>query len=331
MASAQVYIYIDENGKLSVSSTNPNKPTREHKGKSLLTLPDDYVVIDLETTGLSPEFDEIIEVSAIRFNSNKRIDSFSTLVKPKHRIPEFITELTGITNDMVSHAPEIKKALKDLMSFLSPEDILLGYNVNFDINFLYDNCEYELEEPFRNNFVDVMRIAKRIEPALEDHRLGTLSSFYGIKTIHHRAEADCDTCQQCYVRLKEKAISIFGSAEEFSKRRHNELKAKDIHATTETFDETHPFYKKTVAFTGALERMLRKDAMQIVVDLGGFVGDGVTAKTNYLVLGNLAYSSNVKGDKSAKLRKAESLVAKGQDLQIIPEDVFYDIIADAQE
>ena len=107
MASAQVYIYFDEKGKLSFSPTNPNKTTREFKGKSLLDLPSDYVVIDLETTGLSPEFDEIIEISAIRFTNDNRTDSFSSLVKPNHKIPEFITELTGITNDMVAQAPSL--------------------------------------------------------------------------------------------------------------------------------------------------------------------------------------------------------------------------------
>lgn len=331
MASAQVFINIDENGKITVSSENPNKPLRKQKGKSILGFPSSYVVIDLETTGLSTEFDDIIEICAIRYKEDSLESSFSTLVKPKDRIPEFITELTGITNEMVSDAPRIKQALQGLESFLYPDDIILGYNVNFDINFLYDNYEYELNHPFTNNFIDVMRIAKRLEPTLSNHKLETLSSHYGIDSNHHRAEADCETCQQCYLKLKEKGIAKYGSAEEFSKRHYNELKAKDIHATTDSFNEEHPFFGKTIVFTGGLEQMVRRDAMQLVVDLGGIVGDGVTAKTNYLVLGNLAYSANIKGDKSSKLRKAETLIAKGQDLQIIPEKVFYDIIGDAQQ
>ncbi len=330
MASAQVYISFDENGKIVVSTTKP-KPNREYKGKSLLDLPNDYVVIDLETTGLSPEFDEIIEVSALRFKDDTLIETFSTLVKPERKIPEFITALTGISNDMVSNSPRIKRVLEDLKSFLSIDDIIMGYNVNFDINFLYENYEIEFNEPFRNNFVDVLRIAKRLESSLPDHKLETLSSYYGVKSIHHRAEADCDTCQKCYMKLKEKAIAEYGSVEEFSKRYYSVLKAKDIQATTDVFDEEHPFFGKTVVFTGALEQMVRKDAMQLVVNLGGIVGDGVTSKTNYLVLGNLAYSANVKGDKSSKLKKAEVLIAKGQDLKIIPESVFYDIIGDAQQ
>ena len=331
MASAQIYIYLDDDGKIALSSENPSKPIREHKGKSLLDFPSNYVAVDLETTGLSPDYDDIIEICALRFKDDSLEASFSTLVKPREKIPEFITDLTGITNEMVSNAPKIKQALKNLESFLSPDDVILGYNVNFDINFLYDNYEFELGYPFKNDFIDVMRLARRLEPSLPNHKLETLSSYYGIETKHHRAEADCDTCQQCYLKLKEKGIAEFGSAEAFSKRHYNELKARDIHATTNTFNEDHPFFGKTVAFTGGLEQMVRRDAMQLVVNLGGIVGDGVTAKTNYLVLGNLAYSSNIKGDKSSKLRKAESLIAKGQDLQIIPEKVFYDIISDAQQ
>ncbi len=331
MSSGSIYVYFDENGKLTSSTHNPGS-VRNSKGKSLLCFPDSYVVIDLETTGLSPDFDEIIEVSAMRFSGDSFVGDYTSLIKPQNTIPEFITALTGITNEMVADAPSIKTVLKELQSFITKDDILLGYNVNFDINFLYDFFEYELEETFTNDFVDVMRLARRLEKALPNHKLETLATHYGIESTHHRAKADCDTCWQCYMKLKEKAVIDYGSTESFlkaTKHHYNELKAKDIHATTTEFNEDHPFFSKTVVFTGTLERMERKKAMQIVVNCGGVCGDGVTAKTNYLILGNLAYSSNVKGEKSAKLMKAEKLIEKGQELQIIPENVFYDIIADS--
>jgi len=174
MSSATIYVYFDEEGKLVTSTNNPRKNERTHKGKSILAFPDNYVVLDLETTGLSPDYDEIIEISAIRFESNNQISKFVTLVKPKRRIPEFITELTGISNEMVADSPRINTALKGLRQFLNKEDIILGYNINFDINFLYDNYEYELEDLFTNDFVDVMRFARRLEKDLPNHKLSLI-------------------------------------------------------------------------------------------------------------------------------------------------------------
>jgi len=77
-----------------------------------------------------------------------------------------------------------------------------------------------------------------------------------------------------------------------------------------------------------LEKMQRKEAMQLVVDLGGHVGDSVTKKTNYLILGNNDYCPTIKEGKSSKQKKAETLKLSGQDIEIISEDVFYDLVAE---
>ncbi|PTJ09351.1 BRCT domain-containing protein, partial [Staphylococcus simulans] len=86
-------------------------------------------------------------------------------------------------------------------------------------------------------------------------------------------------------------------------------------------------YDKVCVLTGKLEYMTRKEAMQTIADIGGINANGVTKKTNYLILGNFDYSTNVKGNKSAKLRKAEKYILEGQDLQILSENVFYDLIS----
>ena len=101
----------------------------------------------------------------------------------------------------------------------------------------------------------------------------------------------------------------------------------EIYTRTE-FDETHPLYGKLCVFTGTLEKMQRKDAMQIVVDLGGQVGNSVTKKTNFLILGNNDYCPLIKDGKSSKQKKAETLKLAGNDIEIISEDVFYDMISE---
>ena len=107
---------------------------------------------------------------------------------------------------------------------------------------------------------------------------------------------------------------------------HGGVKAADITATSVNFDPEHPLYGKVCVFTGALERMTRKEAMQIVVDLGAICGDSVTEKTNYLILGNNDYCTTIKDGKSSKQKKAEKLKLKGNEIEIISENIFYDLI-----
>ena len=113
---------------------------RTNKGQSLIAFIDDYVAVDLETTGLDPRFDAIIEIAAVKVAGGKPVDSFATLVKPPFEVDEFITELTGITNDMLAHAPAIEAVLPSFLEFVG-DGVVVGHNVNFDINFLYDEAQ----------------------------------------------------------------------------------------------------------------------------------------------------------------------------------------------
>ncbi len=308
------------------------RTVRDFKGNSLLSFPDDYCVIDIETTGFSPAYDEIIEISALKIRSNNITDSFSSLVQPpfcgSNYIDSYIEELTGITNEMLASAPSIKDVMPDFISFIS-NDILIGHNAHFDINFLYDSCMNCLDKPLTNDFVDTMRIFKRLHKELEHHRLIDLAGLYNIDySSAHRSLADCEITYRCFLKLQEEIIEQYGSFDNFSRQARYGVKAKDISSSVTSFDETNPLFGKVIVFTGTLEKMTRKEAMQLVADLGGINADGVTAKTNFLVLGNNDYCTTIKDGKSNKQKKAEQLKLKGKDIEIIPENVFYDFIQD---
>lgn len=302
------------------------QPSREHKGKSLTKISSDYTVLDIETTGLDPCFDEIIEISALRVRSADVTDTFSSLVKPSEPVSDFITELTGITNEMLDDAPPIYDVLPRFIRFVG-DDIVVGHNVNFDINFLYDQSACLGLPPFGNDFLDTMRLSRKLFPELKNHKLDTLAQFFEVpRSISHRATADCEATNSIYRHICQYVsdhsvdLSVL-----FAKKRYS-CKAADIQAQTDCFDDDSPFLGKVCVFTGALERMVRRDAMQIVANMGGICGDSVTAKTNYLILGNNDYCSSIKDGKSSKQKKAESLILKGKDLSIISENVFYDMI-----
>lgn len=310
---------------------------RKEKGKSLLAFPQKYVCLDLETTGLSPQYDEIIEICAIKIDSGKEIERFQTLVKPENEIDEYISELTGITNELVADAPHIKDVLPSLIDFLS-DWVIVGHNVNFDINFVYDNCLEYMNSYFKNDFVDTMRLSRKVVLALKHHRLEDLVKYFNIEIEGaHRAAYDCTATICCLEKLKAVAVDTYGDVEsalyEFTKE-HKQKKYKPsddlrkLSVTADYIDTDNPFYEKNVVFTGTLEKMVRKDAAQLVVNLGGFAQNNVTKTTDFLVLGNNDYCNTIKDGKSNKQKKAENLILSGSDLKIIPENVFYDIISE---
>ena len=108
--------------------------SQNKKGKSLLAFPLDYTVVDLETTGLDPTIDGIIELGAIRVRGGHPVEEYSSLIDPGFELDEFIVSLTGITNDDLSSAPDILQALPSFLDFLG-DDPIVGPNVGFDLGF----------------------------------------------------------------------------------------------------------------------------------------------------------------------------------------------------
>ena len=295
--------------------------------ESIIALPNDYVVLDIETTGLDYKWDDIIEVSAVRYREGKEMERFDQLVGIPYKLPAFITELTGITDEMLKDCPYIEEVIKDFSDFLS-NDLIIGHNVSFDVRFLAHAYDTYLKKEFQNQCVDTMRIARKVLPDLQHHRLRDLAEYYGFNYKGaHRSGFDCDITNACYQNMKEEILAK-ETEEEFRKRfqYHHapKLDARDIHAATDEFDPDHPLCQKTVVFTGALSTMTRAEAMQMVVNCGGLCGNGVTKNTNFLVVGTSDFISATEGKKTSKMLKVEQLRAKGYDIASISEGTFFD-------
>ena len=96
---------------------------------------DNYCVLDLETTGLSPNYDSIIEIGIIKVKENKIVDKYNSLINPGFLINEYITSITGITNEMLKGKPKIIDLKKEVLNFIG-NDVLVGHNISFDVSFL---------------------------------------------------------------------------------------------------------------------------------------------------------------------------------------------------
>lgn len=297
------------------------RPKRPGKGKSKLQFPTSYVVLDLETTGLEPMWDSIIEFAGIRYVDNQPVAEFTSLINPGEELDEYITELTGITNDMLVDAPMLEDVLPQIREFIG-DDIIVAHNANFDINFLYDAYQRVFGVPLSNGFVDTLRLSRNLYPEYKHHRLRDLVTRFGVgETVAHRALSDVQQTQACYDRMR----ADFGSGA-VTWTRGIELRAKDITAETTDFDIDSPIYGKKFCFTGALKYGKRSDAMQAVVNRGGTCSDTLRQDVDYLVIGDEGYSMQLRDGKSSKWRKALEMKLKGSPIEVLAESTFVDML-----
>lgn len=266
---------------------------------------DDYCVLDTETTGLSAYYDEIIEIGILRVRNNEIVDRYDQLIEPNFDIDDFITALTGITNEMLKDMPSIDSVKTDVLSFIG-DDIILGHNTSFDMRFLNEGFKEQLS----NQYMDTMQFARKLYPELKHHRLSDLTDYLGLHNNEHRALSDCVSTKELYDAVKasmaEKNLVIEDLWKTSGSHGGKGIDVKEIKPTEVVINRDGFFYNRHVVFTGKLEKMLRKDAMQIVVNLGGVLDNSVNKQTNYLILGDNDYNAILKGEKSSKHKKQKS-------------------------
>ena len=173
-------------------------------GEKLEKYVKDYVVFDLETTGVSPLTDAVIEISAVKVRDGQIVDEFSTLVNPKRRIPYGASRVNGITDEMVADMPVFEEVLKDFIDFIG-DDILVGHNIHdFDMKFIHRDCEAFFRLFLGNDYIDTLPLARKCLPLLGHHKLTDLATYYKIPAEGaHRALNDCRMNQQVFERLGE--------------------------------------------------------------------------------------------------------------------------------
>lgn len=186
------------------------------KHREFTTKGDEFIVLDFETTGLSAEYDRIIEVAAIKFSDKEMVEVFHTLVNPKRRIPSDSTKIHGITDSMVKGKPNIYDILPDLLDFIG-DSTIVAHNARFDMSFLKNACiRYFKDENYYigNKVVDTLKLSRNMFPDLHNHKLGTVAQHIGIKLENaHRSTDDTFATSQIYIEYlnhleKEKQIKL---------------------------------------------------------------------------------------------------------------------------
>lgn len=160
----------------------------------------DYIALDLETSGLNPSSDKIIEIGMIRVSEGAIVQKYSTLLNPQEKLPPRITELTGITDDMVCNQPVIADKIQEIVDFIG-ELPLLGHNIIFDYSFLKKACVNH-HISFERMGIDTLKIARRLLPEVEHKNLDYLCAYFHINPGNsHRALDDAFSAHQLFWQM----------------------------------------------------------------------------------------------------------------------------------
>lgn len=169
----------------------------------------DIVVIDFETTGLSPYCSRVIEVAAIRMHNGSIVDSFEFLMDPGIRISSFITDYTGISNEMVRGKPSPEEVMPHLLKFVG-DSVLIAHNASFDKKF-YDIEMSRVNLRYDSKFLCTLLLSRRLIQGLGSYRLENIAINLGIKNDrYHRALGDVEVTGKIWSSLYSKVAEITG-------------------------------------------------------------------------------------------------------------------------
>lgn len=164
---------------------------------------EEYVFLDIETTGLDSERDKIIEIGTLSASLTEVKSEWKTLIRDIKNLPKEITELTGITDEMLQNGMELRKALEELNVIIC-EKTVICYNAAFDVQFLkraYELCEVEF---CMNRVIDLLPLARKRISGIANFKLETLAEYFKIEyNEQHRAMEDCKVLYQVYLKLNE--------------------------------------------------------------------------------------------------------------------------------
>lgn len=167
------------------------------------SLDGDFIVFDLETTGLKPATEEITEIAAVLVREGEIKDSFQTYVNPHKPIPPEITELTGISDETVADAPDLPEALDKFFAFMG-DRVLVAHNAGFDLSFLKAACKkLDIEREF--TYIDTLEMSRIMLPHLSRFKLNILAKELQVGPFeHHRASEDAAVLGRIWVKLLDK-------------------------------------------------------------------------------------------------------------------------------
>lgn len=171
--------------------------------------PNNFIVFDLETTGLSPENNQIIEIGAIKYADGVEQERFHTYVNPEFHIPEEATRINGINDQTVKDAPTIYKAIKMFLDFIG-DNYLVAHNSTFDMSFIQTQINQLSLDLINNKVIDTLALSRQELNDLPNYKLTTIKKYLNIEVGSHNALDDCYVTAQLYLYCRNKYTFRYG-------------------------------------------------------------------------------------------------------------------------
>ena len=286
------------------------------KGRLLYEKLRDYTVIDLETSSKYANQAHIIELAAVKVRKGKITSQYSTLVKPSEPVSDEVTRITGITNEMLTSAPDISKKLKEFLQFIG-NDVILGHNIcSYDVNVINYTCAALGIPPLMNDMVDTLHYAKKCEISVYNYRLPTLSRYFHIQHDAHRALNDCIANHYVYEKLKPVYNGVYHKPIDRTAQSKENMRVC-------TINPEYDITGRSIVLTGDFEIAEREDIQNKLENLGAVLKRDISSKTDYLLIGSLGDSRWYYGSYGRKIAKALELQGQGNPIKMIEEDQFF--------
>ncbi|MGO1989959.1 exonuclease domain-containing protein [Mammaliicoccus vitulinus] len=295
-----------------------------------------FVALDLETANTNRS--SICAVGMVKIEDNKIVDTYYTLVNPETYFDGFNVMIHGIDEDDVVDSPTFKDIYQDLTAFVEDYNIV-AHSTRFDMYAIAD-CMIDNDLPiWPNDYFCSLRISQALRKGLAIYRLNDLVAEFELDSFdHHNALDDAKASANIITYFSKnnelESIQKFCDTYQFKIGKLNQngfIKIHDSKSTKISLDysnvnpkEDSTFFEKTICFTGELKKYTRQEVAQVVTNIGAIWSANVTAKVDYLVIGNLENLEKIWGyAESSKIKKARVNAAKGQPIQIISELEFY--------
>ena len=309
-------IYV-KNGVLHVSGVQDKI---RGKGQEWPDFISDYTMLDIETTGLNPYRDHVTELGAVKVRANKVVDEFSQLVvyPRSNHVPSFITKLNGITEDLLlEKGKPVKEAMTAFRTFIG-DDIIIGYNVNFDLNFLYDLArKFHLPE-LSNNYVDVLRLARVYYPQQHNRLLDCIQRAGIAQVEQHHGLADSLDTKKVYDDFRQHFTpELLQEAQ--GKLKNIDLLQEELEVWELGF--RNPVNNKKIAFAPEVE-INGTEAAQMVNNMNGVAQTGVKADTDYLIMSDDGFFSK----NNPETLKAKEYNHAGSKIKRLSESYFLNML-----
>ena len=302
----------------------------------------DFIAIDFETANSNRN--SPCEIGIVKVENFEITEKRSFLIRPKENYFDWMnTQIHGIDEGTVENEPEFDVIYSKIKNDFENYPIL-AHNASFDISVLRHTLDlYELPYP-KTKYTCTYQMSKTSLKGCLSYRLDAISKFLNIKLEHHRALSDANACAEIAIKLfKDNSISDFNQIKDVFRIRTGELinggykpsltihknkggyKISDLEFE-EKFQSENPFFEKHVVFTGTLSSMPRKEAQVKVLEIGGKCSGGINNSTNFLIVGDQDYNRYGEGFKSSKLKKAEKLLNNGNEIELLSESQFLEMI-----